>query len=375
MRVAVIGAGILGASTAWHLAQAGAEVLLVDRDDRGRATAAGAGIVSPWGSKLEDGPAYRLLEAGAAYYGPLAETLRDQGEAELGYARVGSLVVPDSTADLDAAERVLRARAARAPEAGAVERLGPDDARALFPPLREGLAALHVPGGARVNGRLVAAALARAAEARGARRLAGSARLLAERGRIRGVALGAEELAADAMVVCAGAWAPELLAPLGVTLPVAPQRGQIVHLRRPGVDTSRWPTLSPLNSYYLLAFDDSRVVVGATRETGSGFDHRLTGGGVAAVLNAGLATAPGLADWTLEEVRIGFRPLADDGAPLLGPLPGLEGLLIGNGLGPSGLTMGPLAGRLLAQATLGQETTLPLEPFAPLRATVSKRAG
>jgi D-amino-acid dehydrogenase len=139
-----------------------------------------------------------------------------------------------------------------------------------------------------------------------------------------------------------------------------------VHLRLPGTDTARWPVLLPLNSYYLLSFEDSRVVIGATRETNSGFDHRLTAAGVAEVLNAGLAVAPGLASWTLHEIRIGFRPLAHDNRPKLGPVPGVDNLLIGNGLGPSGLNMGPYSGALLANAALGKPVELALAPYAPL---------
>jgi len=168
-------------------------------------------------------------------------------------------------------------------------------------------------------------------------------------------------------VVAAGAWAPALLAPLGIHLAVEPQRGQIVHLSLPGIDTRRWTTVQPLNGYYLLAFDDSRVVIGATRENGAGFDHRLTAAGVAEVLNAGLATAPGLAGWTLHETRIGFRPLATDNRPMLGPVRGLDGLLLGNGLGASGLTVGPLGGRLLAEAALGLAPLVPLADFDPMR--------
>ncbi|MGH9120106.1 MAG: FAD-dependent oxidoreductase, partial [Acidimicrobiales bacterium] len=47
-RVVVVGAGVVGASTAYHLASAGADVVLVDRGDHGQATAAGAGVVFPW---------------------------------------------------------------------------------------------------------------------------------------------------------------------------------------------------------------------------------------------------------------------------------------------------------------------------------------
>ena len=367
MKVVVVGAGILGASTAYHLAREGCDVALVDRADEGRATAAGAGIVCPWGSPTEDAPGYALLAGGARYYRPLVAMLAEDGEHDLGYAQVGGLYVPSGPGELDAVERRARARALEAPEAGRIERLSPVDARALFPPLRPDRPALFVSGGARVDGRRVAAALQRAAAKRGARLVNGSAELILRGNRALGVRVDGESIEADAVVVAAGAWAPKALEPAGVQLAVAPQRGQIVHLRLPGTDTARWPVLLPLNSYYLLAFEDSRVVIGATRETNSGFDYRLTAAGVAEVLNAGLAVAPGLASWTVHEIRIGFRPVAHDNRPKLGPVPGFDNLLVGNGLGPSGLSMGPYSGALLANATLGRPSELALTPYAVLK--------
>lgn len=366
MKVVVVGAGILGASTAYHLAREGCAVTLVDRADEGRATAAGAGIVCPWGSQTEDPASYALLSGGARYYTHLVEMLAEDGETDLGYAKVGGLYVPTDPAELDATERRAHARAVDAPEAGNIERLSPADARRLFPPLRPDQPGLFVSGGARVDGRRVAAALRRAAAKHRAQLVTGSAELVVTGGKATGVRVDGGLIEADAVVVAAGSWAPELLAPAGVTLAVAPQRGQIVHFRQPGTDTAHWPVLMPLNSYYLLAFEDSRVVVGASRETNSGFDYRLTAAGVAEVLNAGLAVAPGLASWTIHEIRIGFRPMAHDYRPKLGPVPGVERLLIGNGLGPSGLSMGPYSGALLANATLGKPTELALEPYAVL---------
>jgi len=361
MKVIVVGAGILGASTAYHLARQGCEVTLIDRADEGRATAAGAGIVCPWGSPGEDAASYGLLAGGARYYPEFAAMLAEDGEQDLGYAPVGGLYVPTDPAELDAVERRARSRAANWP-VGHVERLLPSQARALFPPLRPDQPALFVSGGARVDGRRLAAALHRAATRYRTRFLSGSAELILQGDRALGVRVAGEVIEADTVVVAAGAWAPKLLEPAGVKLPVAPQRGQIIHLRLPGADTTRWPVLMPLNNYYLLAFEDSRVVVGASRETNSGFDYRMTAAGVAEVLNAGLAVAPGLASWTLHEIRIGFRPLADDNRPKLGRLPGLDNLLVGNGLGPSGLTMGPYCGSLLANAAL--DKPVDLGPFA-----------
>lgn len=367
MRIAVIGAGVLGASTAFHLALAGAEVVLADASHAGRATEAGAGIVCPWASAVADLHWHRIADAGARYYPRLIALLAECGEAEAGYRQVGALCVSADARELDAIERMLRARQAAAPAMGALSRLTPAEARALFPPLRPDLAALRIGGGARVDGRALAAALRRAAVRRGTRCLDGAARLLAEGGRVTGLRVGAETIAADAVVVAAGAWAPALLAPLGVALAVAPQRGQIAHLRLEGARTEAWPVVLPPGSHYLLAFPGGRVVAGATRESGAGFDHRVTAAGVAEVLGEALAVAPGLGPASLVEMRVGFRPLGPDVRPMLGAVAGLSGLVIGNGLGPSGLTIGPYAGRLLTQLALGEAPELDLAPYDPLR--------
>jgi D-amino-acid dehydrogenase len=369
MHVVVVGAGILGASTAFHLAQASVRVTIVDQAHEGRATAAGAGIVCPWVSGAEDRAFYALYVEGARYYAKLVPALAELGETDLGFRRVGAIVVSSDAEELAAFDSLLRRRRADTPEMGATTLLSPPEARALFPPLRSDLAGLHVANGARVDGRRMAAGLLRAAQKRGATIIGSHAELLAEGDRIAGVRLPDATLAADRVIVTAGAWAPAVLAPVGVTLPIEPQRGQIVHLRLPGQDTHAWPVVLPPGSHYLLAFDDARVVVGATREIGVGFDYRVTAAGQAEVLAEALHVAPGLATATIIETRVGFRPVGRSVRPLLGDVPGLEGLLIGNGLGAAGLTIGPFAGMLLADAAMGNDPPIDLAPFAPLRRT------
>jgi len=167
MRVIVIGAGVLGASAAFHAALAGAHVVLVDQAHDGRATAAGAGIVCPWLSGSTDPEWYRIASAGACYLPTLVQHLAGFGEHDLGYRRVGALSVASSERELDGIEALARARRAGAPDAGDVSRLDSRQAQALFPPLHPELEAVHVSGGARVDGRLLAAALCRAMERQG----------------------------------------------------------------------------------------------------------------------------------------------------------------------------------------------------------------
>jgi D-amino-acid dehydrogenase len=371
VRVIIIGAGILGASTAFHLALAGAEVTIAEAELEGRATAAGAGIVCPWVSGANDPAFYRLYVAGARYYAELVPLLAEHGEADLGYRRVGALVVSEDASELAASERELRRRRGATPEMGEITLLASRETRALFPPLCADLSGLHVANGARVDGRRLTAALLRVAQRLGTRMVMARAEPLVRCSRVTAVRLGADVVEADCVIVTAGAWAASLLRPLGLALPIEPQRGQIVHLLLPGHETDHWPVILPPGGHYLLAFEAGRIVVGATRESGAGFDFRVTAAGQAEVLHQALRVAPGLGAATVVETRVGFRPVGPDIRPMLGAAPNLPGLTIGNGLGAAGLTIGPFAGRLLADAVLGHPALLDLSPFDPSRPSAS----
>ncbi|MBQ1120021.1 FAD-binding oxidoreductase [Streptomyces sp. B15] len=376
MRVVVIGAGIVGAATAYELVRAGAEAVLVDAAHTGRATAAGAGITCPWTGQDEE----PLAVVGAAHYPGLLAALAEDGQHEVGHRKVGALLLlpPDEERAEQVRARVT-ARAAADPHAGEVTTVDATEARRLFPALGHkdggfGGTALQLSGAARLDGRRLRAALVAAAERHGLRTVAGTAGIEARDGRVRGVRVAGELIGADAVVAAAGAWSRALLDPVGVRVEVVPQRGQIVHLRLPGTDTAHWPVVLPAGTgHYLLTFDDSRVVVGATREDGGGFDHRVTAGGLAEVLNQALAVAPGLAPATHLETRVGFRPAGPDGLPLLGTVPALQGLVVANGLGSGGLTAGPFVGAVAARLALGREpdpdpdVRLDLTPYDPLR--------
>jgi D-amino-acid dehydrogenase len=361
MRIIVVGAGILGASVAYHLSLEGAEVRVIDQVHQGKATLAGAGIVCPWASRVDE-PAFNDIHlGGGAYYRKLVAGLAERGETEFGYRQVGGMVLCRDQAELETAEKRILPRMAVAPEAGEARRLTGKEAQALFPPLRDDFYVLHIEGGARVEARGIAGAMMRAAIKLGATHENGHVALENTGSKVI-AKLDGEVLEADLVIVTAGAWANEILVPAGKSILVAPQKGQIVHMRVPQ-DTRNWPVLLPQTSHYMLAFDDNRVVAGATRETGSGFDYRLTTGGQAEVFNFALDLAPGLATAEHIETRIGFRPQTIGSKPMLGKVSGLDGVLIGNGLGAGGLTMGPYAGRLLAQAALGQKTDLDLSKY------------
>jgi len=349
----VIGSGVAGAATAFSLARRGVTVTLVDADLPGQATAAGAGIIQPW-SSAADGPFFDLYAAGADHYDDLIAQLASVGVHDIGFRRSGALVVNRDSGVLDEVEARVVARATGARSIGEVARVSGGRARELFPPLGDGFDALHITGGARVDGRTLRAGLVAGAQSLGARAVSGTAEVVAVDDGAWAVWADGRRLEADALVIAAGAWANRLLEPLGRRIPVEPQRGQITHLRVDGADTRSWPSVHPVASHYLVAFDDSRVVVGATRETGSGFDPRVTAEGQRQILDNALSVAPGLADATLIETRVGLRPLPDGELPTVGALHGLDGVYVNAGFGAAGLTMGPLVGERLAAVITGE---------------------
>ena len=236
-----------------------------------------------------------------------------------------------------------------------VDEISPDEARAIFPPLARPLRAILDRTAARVDGRLLNQALLRAAARRGLTSIGASVdRLLREGDRVAGVTVSGEAHRAGHVVIAGGAWSKAFGDQLGVEIPVEPQRGQIIHLNVPDGATGDWPVVHAFRDQYIVSWAGGRVVAGATRETGSGFDPRLTARGVRDVLDEALRVAPGLAGASLLETRVGLRPLSADGLPVLGPIDGIAGVYVATGHGPSGLTLGPYSAHLVCELILGR---------------------
>ena len=365
----VIGGGIVGASIAYHAVRADLRTVLFDARDPGRATDAGAGIIAPSASGHYSDAWRALAHEAAAHYPALVEELREAGE-DPAYARVGMLIVAVGEEEAKLFEHYAQRVLGRGE--GALREVTREEARARFPPLAETLErALLDPDAARVDGRRFESALLAASEQSG---------LVVERARVErirvtsghadSVETGEGSWAAGHVAIAGGAWTPQLAGTLGVDLPVEPQRGQIAHLTLPGIDTTEWALISALRDHYMVPWPDSRVAVGATRETGSGFDPRATASGVRAILDEALRVAPGLADATLREVRVGLRPLSPDLLPILGRLPGYENLWVATGHGPTGLSLGPYSGRQIVELIRGHLDPDELAPYGPERASL-----
>ncbi len=361
--IIVIGSGILGASTAYHLAKAGAHVTVVDRQDPGQATDAAAGIICPWLSQRRNKAWYSLAKSGAAYYETLIRLLEEDGEVDTGYKRVGAISLHTDHAKLTKMEERAVLRRQDAPEIGIVRQATAPETTSLFPPLSEEYASVFVSGAARVNGRALRQALMNAAKNHGATVIFGSAEIEHKDSKVTGIRVNEESVVANSVIVTAGAWADELLAPLGIDLQLTAQKAQIVHLQLQDVQTDNWPVVMPPNDQYILAFDNGQVVIGATHEDDKKFDLRVTAGGLNEVFSKALSVAPGLIDSTFVETRVGYRPFTPNFLPVIGEVPGYPGLLLANGLGASGLTVGPFLGNQLAKLALNDDLDIDLNLY------------
>jgi D-amino-acid dehydrogenase len=364
----VVGGGLAGACVAYHLVTGGARTALLDRRDAGRATDAGAGILSPETTRVAGRAWSGLALDCGRYYPELAATLAADGEPgdDVGFGPSGLLAVALADWDIDAYEQLLVVAQARNADGGIVE-IGPDEARRRFPALGTLTRALWNPGAARVDGRRFCAAVLRSARRHGLECVDASADRLVvgERG-VEAVEAGDRRLRCATVVVAGGAWSPPLAAQLGVDIPVGPERGQIAHLSVPGADTGSWPIVSPVLGHYLVPFPGGRVATGATREPDAGFAVAPTVAGVRQVMNEVARVAPGLVDAELLEMRVGLRPASGDGLPVLGRLPGVGNGFVATGYGADGLLLSPWCGRLVASWVLG---AAPDPALAPVMAT------
>jgi D-amino-acid dehydrogenase len=353
--VVVIGGGLVGASLAYELVTADVSTVLVDRHDPGRATDAGAGILSPETSQDPDPDTFDFGLAAARHYESLMARLLDDGVADTGFAVTGSLLVAERPGDDEYMERAVDLIRGRSPGA---EEIAPAEATRHFPPLGPVRRALFNPAARRVDGRVLNAALRQAAVGRGLRVVAsGATGLETDRktGTVTGVVTGVGTVPAGAIALAGGAWTTELSQTLGVSIPVTPLKGQIIHLTLPSTDSSTWPIVQPVLGYYLVPWPGGRVACGGTMEAEAGFDHRVTAHGVHQLLRECLRTAPGLAEATVVETRVGSRPATADGRAVVGPVPGWVNAFVVTGHGAEGLLLGPYSALAAARMIVGGE--------------------
>lgn len=370
--VAVVGGGIIGLSVAWRAQRHGLRTVLLERDAQlGQgSTHAAAGMLAPVSeANHAERELLALGLASAAAYPAFAAAASAEGGVASGFLICGTLAV---ARDRDEAEALDRERAMRAELGLEVERLLGSEARRREPGLAPTLRlALDVPEDHAVDPRQLVVALAAALRAAGGEIRTGAAveRIATAGDRVTGVTLagGGETIAAEQVVVAAGAWTAQLAGlPDALRVPVRPVKGQILRLRDPAGPGLITRVLR-MDPGYLVPRGDGRYVLGATMEE-QGYDTTVTAGGVFELLRDCGELVPGISELVLEELEAGLRPGTPDNAPALGP-GGLAGLHWAAGHHRNGILLAPVTAEIVLASLTGAPLPDLAAPFSPARFT------
>lgn len=348
--VAVIGAGIIGLAIAFELAGRGATVRVYDTHEPAKAASwAAAGMLAPRTEHLIDGELARLCESSLAQYPEFASAVREASGVDP-HLRLDGIL---HTAYSQESFARLQTRRDELERAGhTADLLSRGETLRMEPALGKHVAgALLVRGEGQVDNRRLGRALAAACTARGVRLRTGvrSLSLECDSRRVLGVRTDLGYHPADAVVNAAGAWAARVEGvPAGCVPPVHPIKGEMLAIEIP-VGFMRHTTWIPRG--YLVPRTDGRLLIGATMED-TGFDARVTAGGIDAVLHAAVAAVPALGGFTISETWAGLRPATPDERPFLGATP-LQGYYLACGHYRNGILLAPATARVLADAVEG----------------------
>jgi glycine oxidase len=344
--VVIVGAGIVGCGIAFALAKAGLQVCVLEKGGIGEeSSAAAAGMLSGQHGVTTFGPRYQLhLEARELHAG-LADELHELTGIDVGFCRWGILELLFTPGEVRAADRCYTIQTQMGLR---VERLSREEALALEPAITPDLqGAIRYGDEAHVhNGRLTIA-LGEAAQRAGAELRSGepAIALLRQGDRVVGVRTPSEALQTGTVVVANGAWSADLVAPLGLMLPVKPVRGQMLAVRT--VPRAVHQIIYGRH-LYVVPRPDGETLIGATVED-VGFRKEVTLEGLEELIQAGRRIAPGIMGQPVLRTWAGLRPGSPDGLPLVGPVNGLSGLVLAVGHYRNGILLGPMTGVLVKQ--------------------------
>jgi glycine/D-amino acid oxidase-like deaminating enzyme len=357
--VVVVGAGCVGASVAFRLAQRGARVTVLDAGPPGGGT---SGTSFAWTNSFAKTPRdyHELNVAGMEEHAALVKELPGGGWLH----QDGALAWEDSSAGwarLEAAVERLHGWGY------AVERITPGQAREIEPELHIAPDIGHVvwtAGEGYLEAVPYIAAVLAAARRHGARVLPGRrvALVLRSGDRVRGVRTeDGERFEAPIVVDCAGVAAGEIAGLAGLALPLDRVPGRLIYTS-PVATTLRRPIHAP--GVHFRPDGGGRVVLAegahdqVWRETAEAWPAERS-------LAVAAAHLPALSGARVEATRIGLRPMPPDERPMVGGIPGLEGFYVV--VSHSGVTLGPLWGRVVAAELLDGVPDPRLAPYRPAR--------
>jgi glycine oxidase len=358
----VAGGGLIGASIAFELAQAGLHVGVFDAREPGReASWAGAGIISPAPEGPAMFPLVALSKASAAIYPKFIKAVEEASGQNVEYRPDGAMEVfweGDVREEISTLLAVYHGVGLRA------EALTGERAKELEPGLMEEVqGGVLRPDESSLDNRALTQATLEAAKRKGVEIFAGNGAtgIWKEGRRCKGLQLTSGNVEAKWTIIAAGCFSAKI-AGAAPYAPVSPAKGQMAVLRCEAVNIQHvlWS-----ENIYLVPRNDGRILAGSTVER-IGFDRDVTAGGMKKIMNGAIELVPGLAKARIEETWAGLRPDSPDHLPILGPTD-VEGLLLATGHFRSGILLAPLTAQLMREWITTQKVSADWERFSPMR--------
>jgi D-hydroxyproline dehydrogenase subunit beta len=377
--VLVIGAGMVGSACAYHCAEAGLRVAVVDRGPvAGGTTSGGEGNILV--SDKEPGAELEMALLSVQLWAALGERI---GAGRLELEHKGGVVVaqtPEAAAGLAGLVAAQRSDGVEVTDVSAAE------LAELEPNLtREVSAGAYYPQDMQVQPMLAAAELLRQARIRGATVHTGCEVLGLRKspdGAVIGATTSAGEFSARFTINAAGTWGGEVAAMAGVNVPVLPRKGFILVTEPLPPAVVRHKVYSAdyvanvasgdaglETSVVVEGTRAGTVLVGASRER-VGFDRRVSVAVLQRLAAQAIGLFPFLSDVRLLRSYLGFRPYCPDHLPVIGEDPRAPGLVHACGHEGAGIGLSAATGHLIAQVLTGEKPDLDLAPFRPDRFTV-----
>lgn len=351
----IIGGGLIGMLSAIQLQKNGGSVTLLEKGELGRESSwAGGGILSPLYPWRYHDSVTALAQWSQQHYPEFFSALQDETGIDPQYRKSGLLVL-----DMDEREEAL----AWANRHGYHYQVLTEKEVAEMSP------AVHAPEGAiwfpeigQVRNPRLLAAVKKSLEIHDidVHEHQAVASLLQEQGQVVGVRTADKEYRANKVVVCSGAWSPQVLGEATESLKIEPVMGQMIQFQ---AEPDLLSQIVLAHGHYLIPRSDGRILAGSTQEH-CGFDKQITDTALEELKRFAVTVMPVLGEKEVVAHWAGLRPGSPQGIPYITEHQEIGGLYVNAGHYRNGVVTGLASVRLMTDMLLGKVSILPPEPYS-----------